>query len=114
MKRATKGKKPTRERAKAPPPSDRPRAVRDPGEERRSELLDAAYTLIAEKGLEGLRTRDIVARAGVNISTLHYYFGTKDELLVAVLDHVRDKFVGVDAQGAAASGGQTTMRSHIE
>src|SRR5215475_10846989 len=61
-------------------------------EERRVELIEAAYALIAEKGLEGLRTRDIAARAGVNISTLHYYFGTKEELLVAVIEHVRDTF----------------------
>jgi AcrR family transcriptional regulator len=61
-------------------------------ERRRRELLDAAFTLIAEKGLEGLRTRAIAARAGVNIATLHYYFGTKEALLLAVVRHVRDVF----------------------
>src|SRR5215475_12227879 len=82
-------------------------------EERRVELLEAAYTLVGEKGLEGLRTRDIAARAGVNISTLHYYFGTKEDLLAALLDHVGDKFVQVNAR-RPAPGGRQTVLGHLE
>ena len=74
---------------------------------RRHDLLEAAYTLIGERGLEGLRTRDIAARAGVNISTLHYYFGTKEALLVAMVEHTRSKF-------AAAGTTQTGLRDHFE
>jgi AcrR family transcriptional regulator len=61
-------------------------------DKRRRELLDSAFTLIAERGLEGLRTRDIAARANVNISTLHYYFGTKDKLIAALVDYANSKF----------------------
>jgi len=64
------------------------------GDRRRRDLLAAAYELIARKGLEGLRTRDIAARAGVNISTLHYYFGTKADLVEAVVVFVAEKFTG--------------------
>src|SRR5205814_2501858 len=64
-----------------------------PGDRRR-DLLAATYELIAEKGLEGLRTRDIASRAKVNISTLHYYFGTKEALLGAVVRFVTEKFAG--------------------
>ncbi len=42
-------------------------------DERRRSLVLAAYDLIAEKGFEDLRTRDVAARAGVNIATLHYW-----------------------------------------
>lgn len=62
------------------------------GDRRRQDLLDAGFTLIAEKGFEGLRTRDIAARAGLNVAMLHYYFGSKDALLTALADHVRDTF----------------------
>ncbi|HTN85569.1 MAG TPA: TetR/AcrR family transcriptional regulator [Sorangium sp.] len=89
------------------------------GAARRRDLLEAAYTLIAEKGLEGLRTRDIAARAGVNISTLHYYFGTKDALITAIVAHVTGKFV--EAQRAPASpspagqaGALAPVRAHLE
>jgi AcrR family transcriptional regulator len=59
---------------------------------RRLDLLEAAYALTAEKGLAGLRTRDVAARAKVNISTLHYYFGTKEALLASLVDYACGKF----------------------
>ena len=69
-------------------------------ERRRRELLDAAFALIAEKGLEGLRTRDIAARASVNVATLHYYFATKEALIVALVRHVRDVFMAPEERRA--------------
>ena len=54
------------------------------GEERRRALIDAAFASIAEDGFEGLRTRDIAARAGINVATLHHYFPTKEALVRAV------------------------------
>ncbi|WP_437689809.1 TetR/AcrR family transcriptional regulator [Sorangium sp. So ce176] len=89
------------------------------GAARRRDLLEAAYSLIAEKGLEGLRTRDIAARAGVNISMLHYYFGTKDALLAAIVAHVTGKFVEAQRrpEGAGAAGptdARATLRAHLE
>jgi len=55
---------------------------------RRTELVVATYQLIGDKGLEELRTRDIAAKVGINISTLHYYFATKEDLVAAVVDHM--------------------------
>lgn len=86
----------------------------DPGAGRRRDLLEAAYTLIAEKGLEGLRTRDIAARAGVNISTLHYYFGTKEALLVAVVTHVVGKFTAPQRRRPASTDAVESVRAHLE
>jgi AcrR family transcriptional regulator len=76
-------------------PKAKPRAQPGEGElgdRRRLALLEAAYELTAEKGLAGLRTRDVAARAKVNISTLHYYFGTKQALLEALVDYTCGKF----------------------
>jgi AcrR family transcriptional regulator len=63
------------------------------GNQRSVELIEAALSIIAEKGLEGLRTRDVAARAGVNIATLHYYFETKESLILGVIEHIRDVFI---------------------
>ena len=52
----------------------------------------AAYTQLAERGFEGLRTRDVAAEVGVNVATLHYYFPTKESLIRAVLDHAMNRF----------------------
>lgn len=94
---------PAKKRDQKGPPS----SLRD---ERRAELVAAAYAMIAEKGLEGIRTRDVAARAGVNISTLHYYFGTKEALLLAVVEHVGTTFARRDA-GLAAS--DETLSEHL-
>lgn len=61
------------------------------GEAQRAALVHAAYDLIAEKGLEGLRTRDVAKKAGVNVATLHYYFATKEDLIRGVVDLLREQ-----------------------
>jgi len=37
--------------------------------ERQEALVQAAYELLAERGFEGLRTRDVAAKVGVNVCT---------------------------------------------
>ena len=61
-------------------------------EKRREDLVQAAYREIAERGFEGLRTREVAKEVGVNIATLHYYFPTKESLIRAVLDHAMGRF----------------------
>jgi len=61
-------------------------------EERRQDLVLAAFQLLAEKGFEGLRTRDVAIRASVNIATLHYYFPTKEALIGGVVEYVMGRF----------------------
>jgi AcrR family transcriptional regulator len=48
----------------------------------RQRILEAAAELIAELGWSGVTTRGIAERAGVNNALIHYYFGTKDALLL--------------------------------
>jgi AcrR family transcriptional regulator len=70
-------------------------------ENRRQALVDAAFQGIASRGLEGLRLRQVAAEAGIDHSTLHHYFATKQELLVAVLEDVTRRFwVTLPADGA--------------
>jgi AcrR family transcriptional regulator len=56
--------------------------------ERRVELLAAAIRVLAREGLAETTTRKIAAEAGVNQATLLYYFGSKDDLLFAVLQEM--------------------------
>lgn len=64
-------------------------------DERRLEIAAAARALIVEKGVEGLRTREVAARVGINISTLHYHVPSKEALLSLVADTMRDEFVAM-------------------
>jgi AcrR family transcriptional regulator len=59
-----------------------------PKNERASEVVRAAYAIIAEKGMEGLRTRDVADKVGINSATLHYYFPTKEALIQGVVEYL--------------------------
>ncbi len=72
------------------------------GAAQREALVRAAFDLIAERGFEGLRTRDIAARAGVNIATLHYYFATKEDLIRGVVEALVKRFRTQKAPALAA------------
>jgi TetR/AcrR family transcriptional regulator len=59
----------------------------------RAAILAAAERLFAGSGVDGTRTEDIAAEAGVNKALLYYYFKSKDALYEAVLEnHVSDFF----------------------
>jgi AcrR family transcriptional regulator len=60
--------------------------------DRRTALVLAAYRQIAQRGFEGLRTREVAAEVGVNIATLHYYFPTKETLIEGVVEHAMGLF----------------------
>jgi AcrR family transcriptional regulator len=60
--------------------------VRDP-ERTRTSILDAATREFARHGLGGARVDRIATRAGANKRMLYYYFGDKDGLFRAVLEH---------------------------
>ena len=57
---------------------------RESGDDRKVAIALAARELIVEKGLEGLRTRDIADRVGINIATLHYHVPSKEALIELV------------------------------
>lgn len=56
-------------------------------EETRRQILDAAAGAFSESGYVGATTRTVAARAGVNVATLHYHYGSKEGLYRAVLAH---------------------------
>ncbi|TME83791.1 MAG: TetR/AcrR family transcriptional regulator [Chloroflexi bacterium] len=66
--------------------------VRSRKEGREQALVQAAFNQIAERGFEGLRTREVAAGVGLNIATLHYYFPTKEALIRGVVAHAMDRF----------------------
>jgi AcrR family transcriptional regulator len=54
-------------------------------EETRRQILAAAGEAFSEAGYVGATTRAVASRAGVNVATLHYHFGSKEGLYRAVL-----------------------------
>ena len=67
---------------------------RAPTDDRRAAIAKAARALIVEKGVEGLRTRDIAERVGINVATLHYHVPTKEALIELVAESLQLFFRG--------------------
>jgi len=59
--------------------------------DRRAAILDAAITVIARRGVRGLRVEQVAAEAGVATSLLYYYFDNRNGLVRATLDHANDR-----------------------
>jgi AcrR family transcriptional regulator len=57
-------------------------------EERQQQIIRATIRVLSREGITEATTRNITAEAGVNGATLHYYFGSKDELFWAVLQEL--------------------------
>lgn len=61
------------------------RAVRNTGATRKA-ILEAARRRLLEDGFPGLSTRGVADAAGVPLSQLHYHFGSKQQLILDVLE----------------------------
>jgi AcrR family transcriptional regulator len=57
-----------------------------PEEERRSQIIAAAFDVAARRGLEGLTTRLVAERAHLSAGLVLFHFKTREQLLVALLD----------------------------
>src|SRR3981189_3255454 len=49
-------------------------------------LLEAAKKVLRQNGHSGLSTRDVAAAAGVPLSQIHYHFGSKQGMMLALFD----------------------------
>jgi AcrR family transcriptional regulator len=81
---------------------------------RRLSLIRAAYEVIAEQGFEGLRTRTVAERVGVNIATLHYYFPTKEALIGGLAEYLSFQFENVHAPAVSADRSPALNRLYQE
>ncbi len=65
--------------------ADPPRGRRPGSPDTRSEILDAARSVFAERGFRGASVRAIAGAAGVDPSLVIHYFGSKDDLFSEVM-----------------------------
>jgi TetR/AcrR family transcriptional regulator len=61
----------------------------------RTQVLDAAIAVFSERGVIATPLRAIAMQAGVTPALLHYYFGSKDSMIEALLDERIAPFIAV-------------------
>jgi AcrR family transcriptional regulator len=66
------------------------KARKDP-ESMKARILVAARDLFSEYGYHGVTTRMIAKHVGIDISTLHYHWGDKENLYEAVIEDLNDE-----------------------
>jgi AcrR family transcriptional regulator len=66
--------------------------------DQRRQLLDAAGRLFAERGVDAVSLRAVMAAAGTNVASVHYHFGSKEALVLAL---VRERSAQVAGRRAA-------------
>lgn len=67
--------------------------VREAPASTKARILAAAESVFSARGFDGASTREIAAAAGVNISSLHYHWESKERLYFAVFEHVYDRIL---------------------
>jgi AcrR family transcriptional regulator len=88
--------------------------LRATSQERRKDLVQIAYRLIAKKGLEGFRTRDVAHAAGIDTGTLHYHFPSKEALVQSVVEQLVDDFRAIRPEpGALPENALEELRNEI-
>ena len=84
------------------------RRTKEEAEKTRQDLLNAALRIFSLKGFNGTRLADIAAAAEVTRGAIYHHFGSKKELLVALMDNASEK--GNQAVGAAVQEGGTFLQ----
>src|SRR5229473_364716 len=78
----------------------------------RNAILAAAERLYADRGFGDVTLRDIVAEANVNLAAVNYHFGSKDELIAALVGPTLRGCLGPDREGSTAA--RFMIRASIE
>jgi AcrR family transcriptional regulator len=80
-------------------------------EERREEILDAAFKVFAEQGLHGASTEEIARLAGISQPYVFRLFGTKKELYKAAVARCFRQTLGIFQEAAEGKRGEEALQA---
>lgn len=78
--------------------------IREAPASTKARILEAAEEVFATRGFEGASTREIAAKASVNISSLHYHWESKETLYFAVFQNIYDRLVEISRSSVMQPG----------
>lgn len=106
----TSGLPPSRRRG---PAKGTPRAPRMKREERERQLLDVAESVFAEHGYQDTTMELIAAEAGITKPVIYDHFGSKENLLVAVVARAREDLLSSTAAALDALPPHSPVEAHF-
>ena len=81
------------------------------GEATRRRILSVAERLFAQRGLDAVPVRDITEAAKANTAAIHYHFGSKRKLVMAILERRAGELA--DRRGVLLDKIETDSRPHL-
>jgi AcrR family transcriptional regulator len=73
--------------------------------DRREQLIEATIAVLRRSGAEGVTTRAVAAEAGAPLASIHYTFGSLDDLVVAAFERLIDEVSQHIADGLDVAAG---------
>lgn len=101
---------PITEAAETVPAKERKRAAR------RREIADNALKVLKKQGCGQTTLRDIATQSGLSLGLIHYYFDSREDLLIYCVQHYKETFVArmQAAMGAHPTSPQGLRRAFCE
>src|SRR6478736_4764696 len=84
---------------------------REAGLRTQARLLEAALTLISERGEDGVTLRELTDAAGANVAAVSYHFGSLQSLCDAAVEHALERYLGAQQKALATAFARPMMRA---
>ena len=89
-------------------------AKREDGKETRRRLLNAACDVFAQNGYRNTKVADICKRAGANVASVNYYFGSKKKLYNEAWQYALQNFNESFFSESGTDSAEERLRAYIQ
>jgi AcrR family transcriptional regulator len=84
---------------------------REAGLRTQARLLEAALTLISERGEDGVTLRELTDAAGANVAAVSYHFGSLQSLCDAAVEHALERYLDAQQEALGTLGPDSTLEA---
>lgn len=80
----------------------------------RTRLLDCAESAVRSRGFDGFSYADMAVAVGIRKASIHYYFPTKADLALALIERYSDRFFAkLDAIAAREASAGARLKNYV-
>jgi len=84
---------------------------REAGLRTQARLLEAALTLISERGEDGVTLRELTDAAGANVAAVSYHFGSLQSVCDAAVEHALECYLDAQQKALSMLGPDSTLEA---